>query len=116
MIGRLMDFLHGPAVRVEGTERLPEGESRTVAIGDPLAGGTEFVLCRLGGKLFAVDVHCPHEDGRIASGPLVGGRYVMCPLHKYKFDPRNGAPVGAVCGKAKTYRVREGRVDCRVWV
>ena len=111
-----MDFLHGPAVRVEGTGQLPEGESRKVAIGDPLAGGTEFVLCRLGGKLFAVDVRCPHEDGRIAAGPLVGGRFVMCPLHNYKFDPRNGAAVGAACAKAKTYRVREGQGDCRVWV
>jgi len=115
MLGWLRGLLAGKPVLVKGTARLPEGEARCVALGDPLAGGKELVLARSGGRLFAVDRHCPHEGGRMADGPLAEGRYVVCPLHNYKFDPKSGQAVGVACPKARVDRVREVGEDCEVW-
>lgn len=116
MFERLFGLFRGPSVKIQGVDKLPNGEAKKVSIGDPLAGGTEIVLCRREGKLFAVDVLCPHEGGRIVGGPLHEGRYVMCPLHNYKFDPANGRAIGAACPDAKTYRVVEHGADCEVFL
>ena len=116
MLGRLLDLFRGRSIVIQGVAKLPDGQSKKFDIGDPLAGGRQFVLCRLDGELFAVDALCPHEGGRISDGPLVDGRHVMCPLHNYKFDPKSGAAVGRVCKNARTYRVREEQDGCRVWV
>lgn len=101
---------------IKGTGKLPEGEARKVDIGDVVAGGTQVVLCRVGGKLYALDAVCPHEQGRITPGPLLEGKYALCPLHNYKFDPTNGASVNARCRAAKTYRVVEKDGDAEIWV
>ncbi len=113
---KLFGFGGKPAL-VKGTERLAEGHAKKVDVGDVLAGtGRAVIFCRLGGELHALDAECPHEGGRIADGPLVEGRYVLCPLHRYKFDPRTGAPVDVACAKAKVYRVRERDGDAEVWL
>lgn len=94
--------------RIPGVGRLAEGEARKVLLpaeGDELP--TEVALCRVGGRLFAVDSLCPHEGGRLAAGPLVEGRYLSCPLHLYKFDPESGAAIDVPCPPARTYSVRE---------
>lgn len=113
---KLIELFRGKPALVRGTAALPEGQSKTVSLGDPLAGGTEIVLCRLGGKLHAVDRLCPHEGGRIADGPLLDGQHVVCPLHGYRFDPLTGKAVGVACASARTYRVREAGGDARVWI
>jgi nitrite reductase/ring-hydroxylating ferredoxin subunit len=115
VLGRLLDIFRGRPMRVTGTAKLPEGEARTVDVGDPLAGGRQVLLCRVGGELFALDTLCPHEGGRLSPGPLVEGRLATCPLHNYKFDPRTGRSVGAPCRAARTYRVRERDGDCELW-
>ncbi len=94
-------------IRVPGVERLPEGAALKVVF--PRAGGPgELVLCRVGGRLYALDGRCPHEGGSIGEGPLAEGRYAVCPLHHYKFDPRDGLAVEVECEPARTYPGREG--------
>ena len=61
------------------------------------AGEKVGVLCRVDGELHALDALCPHEGGRIHDGPLAQGKYAVCPLHNYKFDPRTGEAVE--CGR-----------------
>lgn len=116
MFGKLKELFRGKPALIKGAGKLQEGESRKIALGDILAGGKEVVLCRVEGKLHAVDTRCPHEDGYIVAGPLIDGRYVLCPLHNYQFDPTSGAPRNAVCGKAQTYKVREVDGDAEVWI
>jgi nitrite reductase/ring-hydroxylating ferredoxin subunit len=96
-------------VRIPGVARLPEGEARKVQLQpeEPGAPQREVVLARLGGRLYALDSLCPHEGGRLAEGPLWDGRFVACPLHLYRFDPRTGAADGVECKPARTYAVRE---------
>lgn len=117
MLGRLFGLFGGKPVVIRGTAKLAEGHARKVDIGDPLAGtGCQVVLCRVGGELFALDALCPHEGGRIVDGPLLEGRYALCPLHNYKFDPKNGQAVGRMCKDAKRYKVREKDGDCEIWL
>ena len=101
-----------------GTNAVIEGTARKVTIGDPLSGdGMELVLCRVQGKLYALDTRCPHEDGgRLVAGPLAQGELAVCPLHNYRFDPKSGKPVQALCRKAKRYRVVETGGDAELWV
>lgn len=115
MFGRLRDLLSGKPLLVKGTAKLPEGHSKKIDVGDPLAGGKQVVLCRVDGQLYALDARCPHEGGRLIDGPLHEGRAAVCPLHNYLFDPKNGAVVRGTCAKARTYRVRESNGDAEVW-
>ena len=116
MIGRFLRIFGKRGVLVPGTDRLGEGEARKVDVGDPLAGGTQVVLARVGGVVYALDSRCPHEGGRIQPGPLHEGRYAVCPLHGYRFDPRDGKAVGVVCRAARTYRVVERDGSCELFV
>jgi len=103
-------------IHIQGTGKLPEGEARKVSIGDPIAGtGFDVVLARVGGVLYALDAHCPHEGGRLVPGPLVEGKFLRCPLHNYHFDPKNGACVNAPCGKARGIKVIEKGGDAELF-
>jgi nitrite reductase/ring-hydroxylating ferredoxin subunit len=116
MLSRILGFLRGQGALIRGVDKLPDGQSKRVELGDALAGGTEVVLCRVGGRLHALDRLCPHEGGRIADGPLLDGVHLICPLHNYRFDPRTGKAVGVACPDAKVYRVREKGADCEVFI
>ena len=113
-----LDLFRGKPALVKGAGKLPEGQARKVEFGDVLAGtGKQIILCRVEGRLYALDAVCPHEDGgRISDGPLIEGKRAVCPLHNYLFDPRTGASVGGVCRNAKRYKVREADGDCEIWL
>jgi nitrite reductase/ring-hydroxylating ferredoxin subunit len=103
--------------RVSGAGRLANGWARKVQfVVDGPSTPLEIVLCRVDGKLFALDSLCPHEGGRIADGPLSEGRIAFCPLHLYHFDPRDGRNLEGDCPHARTLRVREIGEDAEVWV
>ncbi len=117
MLHKLLDLLRGRPVRIDGTRGLPDGQARVVDVGDPLAGdGRSIVLCRVAGELHALDSRCPHEGGRIIGGPLVDGSYALCPLHNYRFDPRDGRVVVGACKPARTYRLREDATGADLWL
>jgi len=67
----------------------------------------EVVLVRTGGRLCALDSLCPHEGGRIGEGPVWDERFVVCPLHLYRFDPCTGEAADVECEPATVYPVRE---------
>lgn len=114
MLRRLLALFRRPRVLVPNAGELAEGEGRKVDIGDPGAGGLSVLLCRVGGRVYAIDTHCPHEGGQMIPGPLIEGRYATCPLHNYVFDPRNGKPVGAVCRSARVFSVVERGDACEI--
>lgn len=102
---------------ITGTGKLPEGEARKITIGDPLAGdGYDIILCRVDGELHALDARCPHEGGQISPGPLAEGKYAVCPLHNYQFDPKDGRAVNVSCRSAKKFRIEEENGDGRIYL
>ena len=72
MLKRILGvFGKRPAV-IRGAGKLEEGQARKVMLGDPVAGtGCNVVMCRVEGRLYALDDACPHEGGRISEGPLL---------------------------------------------
>ncbi len=113
MFKKLLRLLQGTRIEVPNMDELAEGHARKLTVGDPAAGGPQMLLCRVGGKVYAIDTACPHEGGHLVAGPLVDGKYALCPLHNYRFDPATGRPIGASCPKAHTYKVLEsnGRAE-----
>jgi 3-phenylpropionate/trans-cinnamate dioxygenase ferredoxin subunit len=106
-----LDLFRGQPAVIEGTTEIAEGHARKVEL-----AGKQVVLCRVKGRLYALDAACPHEGGRISEGPLLDGKHAMCPLHNYRFDPRTGAAVGGVCEDAVTYRLREKDGSGEIWL
>ena len=54
-------------------------------------GGRRILVCAYGGKLFAADAACTHEDADLSNG-FLGPGGVRCPLHLSEFDLESGAP------------------------
>jgi nitrite reductase (NADH) small subunit/3-phenylpropionate/trans-cinnamate dioxygenase ferredoxin subunit len=64
---------------------LPEGEGRTVAVGNKL-----IAVFRTGGQYFAIDDVCPHMGASLSGGYVEGG-IVTCPWHAWRFRLADGA-------------------------
>ncbi len=117
MLQKLLRLFSRQGVLVKGGATLDEGTARTVDIGDPLAGGKQIVLCKLEGEVYALDSYCPHDSGgRIQAGPLEHGKFAMCPLHRYMFDPKTGKAEGVACSPARKYKTKRDGDDVEVFV
>lgn len=94
-------------VRVASEKDIAEGQVCVVE-----ARGRRVCLCKSGGKLYAIDDRCTHDNGPLGEGRLVGGQ-VECPRHGARFDVHTGK---AMClpavGYVATYEidVRDGEV------
>jgi len=116
MLQRLFGRFRRKGVLVPGGAGIEEGTARSIDVGDPLADGIRVILSKVDGEVFALDARCPHAGGQIQTGPLHEGRYAVCPLHAYKFDPRSGKAVGVACASARRYRVVARGDDVEVFV
>ena len=93
-----------PVVR---ESEIREGEPRAFQV-----AGTGILLCRVEGRIYAIEDVCTHDDGPLGEGELVGYE-IECPRHGARFDVRTGAvcrmpavaPVSAF-----PLRVEEGHV------
>ena len=52
-----------------------------------------IVVCRVGGKLYALDDNCSHAETPLSEGRL-RGYALTCPLHGASFDVRDGSHSG----------------------
>jgi len=59
----------------------------------PELGSHGVLVCRVAGRLHAVENNCSHRDTPLADGRLKGP-LIMCPLHGAQFDVRTGAHQG----------------------
>jgi nitrite reductase/ring-hydroxylating ferredoxin subunit len=69
---------------VARAEEIPPGTVKAVWVQDQAVA-----LVNLGGTLYAVDGTCPHRDGPLGEGRLVGDD-LACPWHGFRYDPRTG--------------------------
>jgi 3-phenylpropionate/trans-cinnamate dioxygenase ferredoxin subunit len=68
---------------------LASGERRVVR-----TAGLELVVLNCGGRLFAIENRCSHEDTPLADGELDEADYsIECPRHGSRFDLRTGHPL-----------------------
>ena len=57
------------------------------------AGDLEILVCRVDGRLYAIEDKCSHADTPLSEGRLSGFQ-VNCPLHGASFDVRDGTHSG----------------------
>ena len=57
------------------------------------AGGKKLCIGRHGENVFAFAYKCPHAGGLLADGFIDALGNVVCPLHRYRYDMKNGRNV-----------------------
>lgn len=82
------------------TDQLPDG----VPIETEVAG-KKVCLLRRGGDIFAFTATCPHAGARLCEGRLNPQGNLVCPLHKYIFNPETGRNVSGEGYKLFRYPV-----------
>jgi nitrite reductase/ring-hydroxylating ferredoxin subunit len=55
-----------------------------------VVGGKKIGLMKKGETVFAFAATCPHSGAPLCDGWLDARGHIVCPLHKYKFNPVNG--------------------------
>jgi 3-phenylpropionate/trans-cinnamate dioxygenase ferredoxin subunit len=80
------------------------GESRLLGLE---LRGLRLVVCRAGGRLYALEDRCPHAFQPLSEGALRG--YALeCPFHGGTLDVRDGRPLSLPIRRAAaTYAVRD---------
>ena len=56
-------------------------------------------------KILACAHKCPHAGGILAEGFIDGNGLIVCPLHRYRFNPENGRNISGEGYYLKTYPV-----------
>lgn len=83
-------------VRVARAGQIPEGEGKVIAL-----AGREIAVFHVEGEFHALDNICPHREGPLGDGVVVG-HHVVCPWHGWQFDCRTGkSPVNAEVSVAR---------------
>ena len=74
------------------------------------AGGRKLCVLKKEGKIYAFAATCPHAGGRLCEGWLDPQQRIVCPEHKYRFDPANGRNTSGEGYKLRTFpaEVRNG--------
>lgn len=71
-------------VKVANFSDIKEGQLKLVD-----AEGEEVCLIKSGGKIYAIQEYCTHEEGPLHEGTLEGSE-IVCPWHQARFDFRTG--------------------------
>lgn len=58
-----------------------------------VVNGKKICVGRFNGSVFAFAYKCPHAGGIMADGYIDVLGNVVCPLHRYKYDMKNGRNV-----------------------
>ncbi len=97
-------------IRAGSASELAEGSAIKVEIdGRPLA-----VVKAEGGRIYAVDDTCTHEDASLSEG-YVEGMTIECPHHGATFDLETGEALSLpAIGKLATYAVKVENGDILV--
>ncbi len=76
-----------------------------------------IALLRTGDEIFAFAATCPHAGGRLCDGWVDMEGRIVCPLHKYRFDPANGRNTSGEGYKLKTYpvEIRDENIYVGLW-
>lgn len=69
--------------------------------------GKTICLAKHQDQLFACTQKCPHAGGILANGHIDALGKLVCPLHRYKFDPANGRNTSGEGYFLKTFAIEE---------
>lgn len=66
-------------------------------------GGKKISLGRYNESIYAFAYKCPHASGIMADGFIDAAGQVVCPLHRYRFNIKNGRNTSGEGYYLKTY-------------
>jgi 3-phenylpropionate/trans-cinnamate dioxygenase ferredoxin subunit len=70
------------------------------------AGDVQVALCRVEGKIHALEDMCPHAFAQLSQGFVEGGE-IECPLHGARFELATGRCVGPPADEdVRVYKVK----------
>jgi 3-phenylpropionate/trans-cinnamate dioxygenase ferredoxin subunit len=72
---------------------------------EAMAGSKRIGLLKKGEGLHAFAALCPHAGAPMCEGWVDGLGRLVCPLHKYRFDPKNGRNTSGEGYKLFTYPI-----------
>ena len=72
--------------------------------------GKKITLCQIKNKFYACAYKCPHASGILAEGFIDNAENIVCPVHGYRFNLRNGRNTSGEEFYLKTYKT-ESRED-----
>lgn len=88
-------------VRAAGVDELADESAKRVLVGE-----AAVALVHCGGRYYAVDDCCTHEEASLSEGFVEGGR-IECPRHGAIFDLASGEPQSLPATRAlNTWAVR----------
>jgi nitrite reductase/ring-hydroxylating ferredoxin subunit len=73
-----------------------------------IINGKKICIGRYKEEVFAFAYKCPHAGGQLSDGYIDALGNVVCPLHRYKFNPHNGRNV-----TGEGYFLKHWPVECR---
>jgi 3-phenylpropionate/trans-cinnamate dioxygenase ferredoxin subunit len=82
----------------------------TKVMGSPCqvkAGGREICIVVHKDQAFGCSAKCPHAGGNMVQGWVDPLGNIVCPLHRYKYDPKTGRNTSGEGYFIKTYPVKE---------
>jgi nitrite reductase/ring-hydroxylating ferredoxin subunit len=74
-------------------ERMGEIQFATNNIACVEVQGKKICIGKFQGQVFAFAYHCPHAGGFLLSAEIDQSGNLVCPMHQYKFDMKNGRNV-----------------------
>ena len=78
-------------------------------------GGCPLAIYNVEGRFYATADGCTHGDASLATGEIVDGDLIECPVHQGQFHIPTGQAVGFPCEvDIRTYRVIEEGDDIYV--
>ena len=77
-----------------------------IAVAD--MNGKKICIAKSGEQIFAFAYKCPHAGGILADGYIDALGNVVCPVHRYKYDMKNGRNVSG-----EGYYLRHWQVELR---
>ena len=89
--------------KIAETESLIAWQANNMCIVE--AGDKKLTLARFNGGLYAFAQKCPHASGIMADGYINAAGQVSCPVHRYRFDMKNGRNTSGEGYHLKTYQV-----------
>lgn len=88
-------------VKEEGPRALGEGKLMQLTV-----AGRTLCVVRMNGVLRALADACPHQ-GRSISGGWCDEGHVVCPFHRFHFDPVTGKARHGVCSNIEVFPLEE---------
>ena len=87
-------------VKVAETNDLTPGKAAAFEV-----EGKRIAVFNVGGTYYAIDDTCPHAEGPLSEGEVVGDK-IVCPWHQAEFDLKTGEVLSPPAFEGvKTYKV-----------